>query len=157
MSEVGFFNEEQADVLHQNTVISVMSGLAIRYHTHFQRVADTWARLGQVQGDELAEVYAKRSEQFRAALIAEVPLVFSLQPSNMAVSVMVNKINPHTGELIDGSDYQVGLVSGLTGHDQPSKPFTAEDLKLAVERLKEQKQAGLVYGLTSGSVFLENY
>jgi hypothetical protein len=150
-------SEGQEAVLHQNTVISVMSGLAVRYHDEFRRLTGAWTRVGELEDDPLAPAHAKRAEQYQEALIAEVPLGFSLEPSNMAVSVKVNKINPHNGELIDGSDYQVGLVGGLAGDGRPSKPFTDEDLKLAVEQLRKQKQAGLVYGLPSGSGFLKDY
>lgn len=153
----GEFGELQQAVLHENTVISVMSGLAVRYHDEFRRVTDAWTRVGQLEDYPLASEHAKRAEQYREALTAEVPLAFSLEPSNMAVSVKVNKINPIDGQLMDGSDYQVGLVGGLAGDGRPSKPFTNEDLQLAVERLREQKQAGIVYGLPNGSVFLKDY
>lgn len=140
--------------MHQNTVVSVMSGLAIRYHNSLSAEAKRWEQLAKNARDPGAIAGAYRTFD---ALHAEAPISFSLEPSNMAVSVKVNKVNPHGGELIEGSDIQVGLVGGLAGEGNPTTPFSDEDLQIAVERLREQKQVGLIYGLPSGSGFLKDY
>lgn len=149
--------DSQREVLDMNTILSTMSGLAVRYHREIDRVTRAFIRVSEFEDELLAPGLSERAKKYRLALTAEVPIAFSLEPSNMAVSVKVNKINPEDGNIIDGSDYQVGLVGGLAGDGSPSKPFNEDDLQLAIERLREQKISGLVYGLPDGSGFLEDY
>jgi len=154
MSEAIGFNEQHRAIVDETNIMSVMSGLAIRYHDSLRSESRRWERLAKNVGDP--DAVAGAHEVFDA-FQAETPIAFSLEPSNMAVSVNAIKVNPGTGAEIPRSAIQVGLVGGLAKDGQPSGDFSGEDLSLAVQRLREQKQAGLVYGLPTGSGFLADY
>lgn len=154
MSEAVGLNEKQRTIVDETTVMSVMSGLAIRYHDSLRTESQNWERYAKNVGDPGAIAAAYESVD---AMQAEAPIAFSLEPSNMAVCVKAIKVDPNTGVEISRSAVQVGLVGGLAKDGQPSGDFNSEDLSLAVQRLKEQKQAGLVYGLRTSSGFLAGY
>ncbi len=157
MSEAFDFNERKRAVVDENTTLSLMSGLAIRYHGALRSNADRWERLASISNDLAANALKQKVAQMQGSVSAEVPIAFSLEPSNMAASINAIKVDPSTGAEIQHSAVRVGLVGGLAKDGQPSGGFSAEDLSLAVQRLREQKQAGLVYGLPNGSGFLADY
>jgi hypothetical protein len=153
MNEVFGFDKGKRAIVDMNTALALMSGLAIRYHDGLKRVE----RLASIPYDPAGPALQAQVPEMQRAVAAEVPMAFSLEPSNMAVSVNAIKVDPNTGAEIPHSAVQVGLVGGLARDGQPSRDFTEEDLRLAVQRLREQKQAGLVYGLPDGSGFLADY
>jgi len=158
MSEVTSFNERKRAVVDESTALSLMSGLAIRYHRALEHQLDEVERFALIANDPAAETLkSKILPQIRSAISAEAAIGFSLRPSNMAVGVNVIKIDPNTGNEILFSDTQIGLMGGLAQDGQPSGEFNEDDLTLAVQRLREQKQAGLTYGMATSSGFIADY
>ncbi|MGZ6004787.1 MAG: hypothetical protein ACXWLH_01405 [Candidatus Saccharimonadales bacterium] len=148
------FGEEQQAVLHENTVISVLSGLAIRYHRTLEDHTERVARLDATIYDRVPD----NSEEVQRTVTAEAPIAFSLEPGNMSASVHVMKVNPETGFKLLGSEIQLGLIGGLSEGGRTNGEFTQEDLALAVERLKAQKQVGILYGnLRDGTGYIKDY
>jgi hypothetical protein len=133
MSEASF-GEHKRQTVDETTAISLISGLAIRYHGALRNNADRWQRLASIPNDSAAPVLKPKVEQMQRAVTAEVPIAFSLEPSNMAVSVNAIKVDPDTGTEIPYSAIQVGLIDGLAKDGLPSGDFSVEDLSLAVER-----------------------
>lgn len=157
MGEVVDFDELKHAIVDESTALSLMSGLAIRYHNGLKRSARTLERLASIPNDPAAPALQAQIPELQRAVMAEVPMAFSLEPSNMAVSVNAIKVDPNTGAEIPHSAVQVGLVGGLARDGQPSGDFSGDDLTLAVQRLREQKQTGLVYGMPNSSGFLADY
>ncbi len=157
MSEVIGFDERKRAVVDESTALSLMSGLAIRYHGALRSNAYRWERLASIPYDPAEPALKPQVAQMQRAVTAEVPMAFSLEPSNMAVSVNAIKIDPDTGAEVPYSAVQVGLVGGLARDGQPSGDFSDDDLDLAVQRLREQKQAGLTYGMATSSGFIAEY
>jgi hypothetical protein len=151
-------SDEQQSILVDNLRGTIELSMAQRYGKALVSEATFWERCATLD-DENAERFKQGAEKMRQAASAEVPFAFSLEPSNMAVSVHTIKVNPNTGEKIDGSEIQVGLTGGLSNDGTPNKRygFSVTDLKFAVERLREQKRSGLVYGLRDSSGFISGY
>lgn len=148
MSEFIRLNEQKRAVVDESTALSVMTGLAIRYHRVLKGQFDDMEQLASIVNDPDASKFnSVILPRMRLALNAEVPLAFCLQPSNMAVCINVLKIDPITGNQLVLSDVNVGLMGGLAKDGQPSDGFTSDDLSFAVQRLREQLKVGLIYGL----------
>jgi hypothetical protein len=98
-------------------------------------------------GDDPYEQRQLADEKLKSAG-AELPFVFGFEPSNMARSVVMFRVDYQTGEKIEGSDVQIGLIDGLAGKGSPRAMagFNAEQLARAVAQIKKQQEAGLVYG-----------
>ena len=154
----GALSESQQSVLDDNLRGVLELSMAQRYGRALVAEATFWDRCATLD-DQKSEDFKRSADRMRGAAVAEVPFAFSLEPSNMAVSVHMIKVNPNTGAKIEGSDIQVGLTGGLSRDGSPNKRygFTATDLGFAIERLREQKRNGLVYGLKDGSGFLKDY
>jgi hypothetical protein len=143
MSEL--MSAKQQGILSKNTAGAALSGLALRYHQSLCAEAKHLHRMASIPNDPAAGAFKPKAEQASLLIGAEAPIAFSLEPSNM------------TGTELPGSEIQIGMVGGLAGDGKPTKPFSSEDLSFAVQQLKEQKQAGLVYGLPNSSGFLQGY
>lgn len=152
MSE--FANSEiKQGIVDQNTSLALLSGFIRRYHDGLRNNLRFQERIASLDC-EYSGNYARAAEQTRLALRAEAPVAFSVEPSNLAASVHVIKVNPDSGEEIPGSSVQIGLAGGLAKDGFASRDFTDQDLSFAVERVRAQEQAGLYYGLDGGSVFI---
>jgi hypothetical protein len=156
MNISGELTESQRTVLNNGSVTAIESGLSSRYHGALKAHTQLWDRLASIPNDPAATVLEQRAEKTRDASYGETPFAFSLQPSNMALSVSMHKVNSD-GTEIDQSSVQIGLVGGLAGDGHSVGGFTAEDLELATSQLRQQKETGLIYGLPNGSGFLEDY
>jgi hypothetical protein len=148
------FGEGQQAVLDENTRLALLSGLAIRYHTALRGNAARAERVSKIPNDPAASRYARVAELTRRAVGAEVPMAFSLEPSNMAVSVHAIKVDTNGAE-IPHTSVQIGLVGGLAGEGKASGSFSDEDLSLAVQRIRDQREAGLGYGYPDSVFFPE--
>ena len=137
------FGSEQQQVLHANLLASIESGLASRYYATKVEHAKRLARLAALPGDPASDKLRKIADITSVAGAAEAPFVFGLEPSNMAESVVASKLNPNNGEIIPGSDVQIGLINGLAGNGRPTAPFTQEDLIFATESIATQEAVGL--------------
>ena len=134
------------------------NGLAQRHFKALASQATFWERCATLD-DAKSEAFRKSAERLHSAAGAELPYAFSIEPSNMAVSVQLIKVDPETGTKVDGSGVQVGLMGGLASDGTPNvrDGFTQDDLNLAVERLIEQKDLGLIYGMRDSSGFIPGY
>jgi hypothetical protein len=146
----------QLDVLNSNTLSSIENGFAVEYHAQLKdelERAESFRVKLEANGDPYAETMKTRVTRLGSALMAEAPIAFFTEPSNMAASIVAKKVNSETGEVIDGTDIQIGLVGGLAQDGQPSSKFEGDYLKFAVERVRVQEKIGLHYG---SSVYLPN-
>jgi len=150
--------EDQVAVLGQNMQVVFQNGLAQRHFKALYSRATFWERCASLD-DPKSEAFRKSAERIRSAAGAELPYAFSIEPSNMSVSVQLIKVDPETGTKVDGSGIQVGLMGGLATDGTPNAQdgFTKDDLNIAVERLIEQKGIGLVYGMRDSSGFIQGY
>jgi hypothetical protein len=148
---------KQQGILSKNTAGAALSGLALRYHQSLCAEAKHLHRMASIPNDPAAGAFKPKAEQASLLIGAEAPIAFSLEPSNMTVSVTAVMVDSTQGTELPGSEIQIGMVGGLAGDGKPTKPFSSEDLSFAVQQLKEQKQAGLVYGLPNSSGFLQGY
>ncbi len=133
----------QREVLHSNLLGSMESGLASRYFTTQREHAKRLGRLASNPNDPLGDKLQELSTGRAVAAGAEAPFMFTTRPSNMAQELIALKANPQTGEVIPGSDVQIGLIGGLAGEGRPTGSFTPEDIALATESMAAQDAVGL--------------
>lgn len=163
MSETLDGGSEQLDsaqraVLHDNLEVVIETGLGRLYTTSLKAEASYWQYLADI-GDPAADTFRKTAENMRQAALGEQPFAFSLETSNMAAAVKMVRVDSQTGREIANSSLQIGLVGGLAGEGRVSSMsgFNPTQLAKAIEQLRKQKQAGLVYGFKDGSGFLKDY
>jgi hypothetical protein len=148
------FDKHQRNVLNDTTDLSVLSGLAMRHQVALNKTYEAWKRFAAIPNDPVAPELQQRLEIMSQAGAAEALIAFSVEPSNMAYGINAIKVDPDTLAELPDSSAQVGLVGGLVHGGRPTEDFTPADLSFAVERLTEQNQAGLIYGLLIDTVTL---
>lgn len=139
---------QQIEVLNSNTLTSITNGFAPKYHSVLDEdfeSADWLVKKLETEGlIEDADEWNLYSQNLGRALMAEVPLVFYFEPSNLSESVFAGKINPETGKIVKHSNVFVGLVGGLAGEGEPHYKFGKELLDFAISSIESQNKTGLV-------------
>jgi hypothetical protein len=148
---------EQLKVLHETTEIVTSAGMPSKYEGLVEEHAAFVRRFAS------AERHTER-EEMEAATHSNAPFAFSLELGADVdqLNVWMLRVHPNTGKKIAMSGAQVGLVvarasKGGQVEGFPNRDFTEDDLAIAIERLRVQKVAGLVFGMASSSGFIEGY
>ena len=90
-------------MLFANTILSIENGFAPKYHSVLEEDfahADWYAKELETEGRrEDADEWIVYSHILGRALVAEVPLVFFFEPSDLGESVLAGKLNLETGKI----------------------------------------------------------
>ena len=141
----------QSKVLFANTILSIGNGFAAKYHDVIAEDLDSAEEyleecLPEIEADQSVEYWKNYIKKMGNALMAEAPISFFVTTERECKEkgILAEKVDPFTGETIDGSIVFVGSIGGIAGEGLPFHGgITLEHIKFAYERLVEQEKTGL--------------
>lgn len=152
--------EQQLELLNENTRIAIDSGMMSSYQATMRQLYQEF-RTGVAAGVPMYDAALVRKFQaaglplhdFRdmsRAIGAEAPYAFGLESrsalmQNDCASVSMLKVDTLTGSEVPDSRLSIGIVAADGSLYPTEHDFTAQDLAIAIDRVRLQYRHGLQY------------